>query len=147
MGHDSKAVANEIFKIGQEKGIQMSMMKLIKLVYFAHAWMLGLKGKPLCSDEVEAWQYGPVFRDLYMNLPYRGSQIVDKPVTDIFGEECIDSTFTQYERDLMSRIVDLYGNLHPFQLSDITHKPGTPWERVFLLLLVTTSSRNIMRKK
>lgn len=126
MAHDSRAVANEILKIGREKGISMSMMKLIKLVYFAHAWMLGLTGKPLCSDPVEAWPYGPVFRDLYNDLPYKGSQVITKLIETPFGGAYADS-FSANEKAIISRIIDVYGNLDAFQLSDITHQLGTPW--------------------
>ena len=126
MAHDSRAVANEILRIGQEKGIKMSMMKLIKLVYFAHAWMLGVTGKPLCSDSVEAWPYGPVFRELYNDLPYEGSQVVNKLIETPFGG-AYTSSFSTDEKSVMSRVVDVYGDLDAFQLSDITHQPGTPW--------------------
>lgn len=126
MAHDSRAVANEILKIGREKNVSMSMMKLIKLVYFAHAWLLGVIGKPLCSDPVEAWPYGPVFRDLYFDLPYKGSQVVDKLIEMPFGG-VYTGEFSTDEKSVMSRVVDVYGNLDAFQLSDITHQSGTPW--------------------
>lgn len=125
-GHDSRAVANEILLIGQEKGIPMSMMKLIKLVYFAHGWKLGLKGEPLCSDPAESWRYGPVFRKLYGSLPYRGDDIVKFPVKD--GKDPVISSFNNEDMEILNSVVDTYGSLHAFQLSDITHKEGSPWE-------------------
>ena len=126
MAHDSRVVANEILRIGGEKGVSMSMMKLIKLVYFAHAWMLGLTGEPLCSDPVEAWPYGPVFRRLYNDLPYEGSQVITDRIKTPWGD-IYAGAFSANESAIMSRVVDVYGNLDAFQLSDITHRPGTPW--------------------
>ncbi|WP_131993555.1 type II toxin-antitoxin system antitoxin SocA domain-containing protein [Dokdonella fugitiva] len=40
-------------------------MQLLKLVYLCHAWTLGLLGRPLLREEVQAWRYGPVFPALY----------------------------------------------------------------------------------
>ena len=129
-GHDSRAVANEILRIGASKRVTMSMMKLIKLVYFSHGWCLGLTKKPLCSDTPEAWQYGPVFRTLYYSLPYSGSQTVDRLITDPFGNTIEPQIpFSDDEKAIMSRIVDVYGKLGAFQLSEITHESGSPWDK------------------
>ena len=35
-------------------------MQVLKLVYYCHAWMLGLYGRPLIRQPIEAWRYGPV---------------------------------------------------------------------------------------
>lgn len=43
-------------------------LKLQKLVYYAHAWYIGLNGpnNPLVEDDsIEAWVHGPVFPRLY----------------------------------------------------------------------------------
>ena len=127
-GHDSRAVANQILQIGAAKGIPMSMMKLIKLVYFSHGWLLAFTGKPLCADKAEAWQYGPVFRKLYNALPYKGSAIVTKPITEAFQDAPITSTFDEDDIAVMNRIVDAYGKAGAFQLSELTHKTNSPWD-------------------
>ncbi len=125
---DSIDVANAILSAAQDKGVSMSMMKLLKLVYFAHGWTLGLTGKPLCSDHAEAWRYGPVFRALYNSLPYTGSQAVSFPVKNIFGGQRGNAEFSSEERSIISQVIDIYGNLGAFQLSDITHETGSPWD-------------------
>lgn len=125
---DSIDVANRILEIAKAKGISMSMMKLLKLVYFAHGWTLGLTGEPLCSDNAEAWQYGPVFRNLYNSLPYRGSQEVVHPVKGIFEDVRVPAEFTDSESEIIKRVVDVYGKLGAYQLSNITHEVGSPWD-------------------
>lgn len=127
-GHDSRAVANHILQIGAAKGIPMSMMKLIKLVYFSHGWLLAFTSKPLCADKAEAWQYGPVFRKLYNALPYKGSAIVAKPITEAFQGAPLTSTFDEDDIAVMNRIVDAYGKASAFQLSELTHKANSPWD-------------------
>ncbi len=37
----------------------------LKLVYFCHAWMLGIHERPLLDKPIDGWQYGPYCHDLY----------------------------------------------------------------------------------
>ena len=69
MTYSTQDIANYFLQKG-EKDPTMTPMKLIKLVYIAHGWNLGLTGKPLVSEDAEAWKYGPVFPSLYNK--YRG---------------------------------------------------------------------------
>jgi uncharacterized phage-associated protein len=130
-GHDSRAVANEILLIGQQKGIPMSMMKLIKLVYFAHGATLAITGEPLSREQAEAWKYGPVFRELYRVLPNRGAEPVSYPISIPFGLKDPNPSFSDVEKTIMSRIVDQFGPMGAFQLSDITHEEDSPWTKVY----------------
>lgn len=129
--NELRAVANAMLKIGASKGIRMSKMKVIKLVYFAHGWCLGLSGKPLCSDPVEAWKFGPVFRKLYQALSlYRGDEIVNAPITDPFGDEFKpEKPFSEEETALIGKIIDVYSEFDAFQLSSLTHAKDSPWDK------------------
>jgi uncharacterized phage-associated protein len=129
-GHDPRAIANQILQFSQEKNIDVSMMKLIKLVFFAHGWMLGITGRPLSSQAPEAWQYGPVFRTLYDALPYQGAMVINQPIKSVLGSQLIQSDFSQDELNLMRRIVDVYGSMGAYELSDLTHEVNSPWHTV-----------------
>jgi len=66
MSHSSISVAKYLLDNKEEdSGPSFSPMKIIKLVYIAHGWMLGINGLPLMKDPIEAWRYGPVIRELY----------------------------------------------------------------------------------
>ena len=81
--HDSNKIANEFLRLAKESGQSLTPMQLLKLVFIAHGWMLGLYGEPLISDDVQAWKYGPVIPDLYQTLllsksvPTRGSNLME----------------------------------------------------------------------
>jgi len=47
-------------------------MQLIKLVYIAHGWTLGLYNQPLIGKQVEAWTYGPVIPSVYHDFKHYG---------------------------------------------------------------------------
>ena len=40
-------------------------LKLQKLIYYARGISLGMYGKPLFLEKIEAWQHGPVVREVY----------------------------------------------------------------------------------
>lgn len=137
MRHDSRAVANYFLRKANEAGRGLTPMQAIKLVYFAHGWSLGIYGKPLIDDEVEAWDYGPVIRPVYDAFKRFGNQpiaelakewhILDGGLTD----RPIDTKFDPAETALLDKVWDIYGTLRGFQLSQITHRPGSPWASVY----------------
>jgi len=43
----------------------VSHLRLQKLVYYVQAWSLAWRGSPMFPNRIEAWQHGPVVRDLY----------------------------------------------------------------------------------
>ncbi len=127
IGHDSRSIANEFIRIGREKGVPITMMKLIKLVFFAHGWHLGLYGRPLVSEQPEAWKYGPVFRNLYHSLPYSGSQVIESPIASPLGGK-FEAFLSIQQAQLMEKVFNVYGHLGAFALSEKTHEEGSPWK-------------------
>lgn len=101
-------------------------MKLIKLVYIAHGWHLGLTGKPLIPEAVMAWRYGPVVQSVYHQFKHFGSGQVTAPCGSkppIFDEDS--------RRTLLDRVWEKYGHLNGLQLSTLTHQQGSPWDNVY----------------
>lgn len=97
-------------------------MQLIKLVYVAHGYMLGSHGKPLLSEPVEAWQYGPVVRSVYDAVKkYRSSPVEQIDISDPVA-------LSDEEEAVLDRVVATYGKHDGIVLSAATHKPGTPWD-------------------
>ena len=120
-------IAKEFLKVACQKGEQLSHMKLQKLVYFAHGWHLGLTGKPLLDETIEAWQYGPVIPSLYEMLkPYGNQPIANKALPDHVDDQPVSSEI----HELINKIWEVYGGFSAFQLSVITHEKGSPWWQV-----------------
>jgi len=102
-------------------------MQVLKLVYLCHGWMLGLHGQELISDDVEAWQYGPVIPSLYHAMKhYRAS-----PVTSTLEQPVDEPEFSAEEVDLIRQVFEQYGDYTGPQLSTITHKSGSPWHQIW----------------
>ncbi|MCV2893386.1 Panacea domain-containing protein [Lentibacter sp. XHP0401] len=127
------AIANNFLEqFGSRGGIEH--MKLQKLVYCSYGWWLavnGLDGNRLTTEGPEIWKHGPVFDSLYHAFKIFGRKpIVTPQSSNPFGApENVDAD-DEYTRNLVSWIWGRYGHLSGFALSDLTHKPGTPWHRV-----------------
>ena len=109
----------------QEGGCgDMVLLKLMKITYIAHGWMLGLYGKPLISEDIEAWQYGPVIPELYREIQKFGrSHISGLP--DEYGVELSDD-----EKSIVDQTFDGYSSYTAGELVALTHEKGTPWYTV-----------------
>ncbi|TDS14739.1 Panacea domain-containing protein [Sphingobacterium paludis] len=96
-------------------------MKLIKLVYIAYGWYLGLTGSKLFQENPEAWKYGPVIPTIYKEFKaFRNAPIMwINNAEYTTGDETTDS--------FLDRIWSVYGSYTGTQLSAKTHMPGTPW--------------------
>jgi uncharacterized phage-associated protein len=125
--HDSRTVANRFLALARAAGDTLTPMQILKLVYIAHGWMLGLYGRSLIRDQVQAWQYGPVIPGLYSAMrDYRGS-----PVTADLRAPANDA-LDEYEDDIVRQVFDVYGAKSGPALSRLTHATGTPWELTYV---------------
>lgn len=122
---DSRTVANRFLTLAQAKGDALTPMQILKLVYMAHGWMLGLVGRPLIKEEVEAWQYGPVIPELYNALRRYKSQ----PVSALI--EGVGSELDAQETHIVDQVYQIYGHRSGPALSRLTHQAGSPWAKVY----------------
>ena len=125
MAHDARAVANALIERANQENQPLTPMQIIKLVYICHGWMLGLYGRPLIRQSVEAWRYGPVVSALYQGLRQYGDTHVRQPISTDDGQ------FDEYEADLISQVWEKYKHLTGISLSRLTHAPGTPWHTIW----------------
>lgn len=111
-----------------------------KLVYLAHGWHLAIYEEPLVDDEyAEAWKYGPVFPSLYYEFKHRGRLPIINPASEFEFRSPDDLEFEEttpkipksdtQTRKLLDRIWKVYGDRTALQLSEITHRPGSPWHK------------------
>lgn len=122
---DARIVANRFLELARQRGRTLTPMQLLKLVYIAHGWTLGLTAEPLIDQRVEAWQYGPVIRELYNSTRQYGGGAITAPIPAFPG------TLTPAQQGMIDQVYDLYGHLSGIALSNITHMPDTPWANTY----------------
>lgn len=106
----------------------ISPMKLNKLVYIAHGYMLGKHSKPLLDENVMAWQYGPIVKSVYHSTKHYRSSHIDK-----VPGGCLKYEFCIQEKEVMNQIVKTYAEVTAITLSAATHQEGTPWSETWYL--------------
>lgn len=119
-------IADAILKIAKRQGKRLTPLQLMKLVYIAHGWSLGLGRGDLFADRIEAWKYGPVIPDLYRATKHWGRNPIsfDKIGDDLVPVDGDTEVF-------LTDVVEKYGNLSGIALSSLTHQSGTPWDRMY----------------
>lgn len=121
----SVTVADRFLEFAKERDGTLTPMQLLKLVYIAHGWMLGLYGRPLIGDDVEAWQYGPVIPRLYKAVRKFKSHPVQGPLQNDQGS--LDAR----EESIISQVYEIYGKKTGPALSRLTHQKDSPWDKVY----------------
>lgn len=116
-------ISNYFISKAIEEGKKLSVLQLLKLVYISHGWYLGFYDKPLIKEQVQAWKYGPVIKELYTLLKYYSSP--NNIYTPVFENNPIPNN--EQVIGLLSRVWDVYKDRTPKELSTITHYINTPW--------------------
>jgi uncharacterized phage-associated protein len=135
MAYEARALANLLLDLGDELGLPMTHMALHKVAFYAHGWRLAQTGEPLISDEFEAWEHGPVLPTVYAAFKSAGREPVKdralrfNPVTQ--ERSVARAVPSADDLDFLRDIVRAYGRLDALTLSDMTHRQGGPWDRVW----------------
>jgi uncharacterized phage-associated protein len=133
--HDARAIANFFLDRADAQGMKLTTMTLLKVLYFAHAWHLAKEARPLIGQPFEAWEHGPVNRVVYDQFKSFGKNPIN---TRAVSFDLRQTTFlpTPYIFDantekFLSDIFDYYSQFHAYELSDLTHEKGSPWDVVW----------------
>ena len=133
--HDARGVANYFLDRAKQRGIEVTVMTLLKVLYFAHGWHLAKYGRPLVAQPFEAWQHGPVNRVVYDQLKRWGAKPVEQRLKVFDAGICgyVDAVASVDDETarFLGNIFDYYAPFHPFKLSDLTHERGSPWDVIW----------------
>ena len=141
MKPDALAVANYLLELAKEKGMKLQPLKLMKLVYIAHGYMLALCNRSALNprfDRVEAWRYGPVIPSVYHSFKCYGKDNIDKPTT-VFVPTADGKDFEVKTPMLEDKKLQLaceaafnnFGHYTGSELVELLHIKGTPWQRCY----------------
>ena len=126
MAHSAREVANRLLELSAQRGQALSLMQVLKLVYFAHGWCLALRDEPLIKEPISAWKHGPVVEGLY--FAFRRQQGT-RDLVPLPSE--LPYLMPEDDDKLLGRILDVYGNEDAFMLSYLTHIEDGPWDKVY----------------
>ncbi|MBR1603546.1 MAG: DUF4065 domain-containing protein [Synergistaceae bacterium] len=134
--YDVLLIAKYIIKYCNKSNLSISNLKLQKLLYFIQAAFLVERGQPCFSDEIEAWDFGPVVPAVYYKYKiYGGTNI---PYVN--NNETLFVSISKADKDIIDRIINDCAKYTASMLVDITHKQ-TPWLKAY-----APYTRNIITK-
>jgi len=126
------AVANYFVGRSLDTGEELTVLKLVKLVYISHGWYLAWKDKDLLSHAVEAWQYGPVIPVVYHRFKVFGDSQIKEFADDVRALHFYVPQVDDVEvLEFLNGIWKEYKKYNGLQLSTLTHLKGTPWDIVY----------------
>jgi uncharacterized phage-associated protein len=130
---DAKALANLMLDWADDENIEVSPMKLQKLIFFPHADFLASRGTPLVKQEFEAWDYGPVVPSLYHAFKDFGSNPINTRATafdpakrTLFEPK---ATFDEHDWEDVRRSFDYFSKFTAPQLSKMSHGLDGAWRQ------------------
>ncbi|MDY5580160.1 Panacea domain-containing protein [Porcincola intestinalis] len=107
----------------EEKGAEkMTLLKLLKLLYYAEGCYLALhNGERLFDEKLVAWEHGPVVEEVY--YVYKGNPY-DLTLTDADREDA--EKVAPEDQELLEQVFQIFGKYSAWALRDKTHEED-PW--------------------
>ena len=131
------AIADYLVAECWERGELLTNLKLQKLLYYADAWHLALRDKPLIAENFKAWIHGPVLTSQY----HRFKDYKWSPITHEIAKPNLDDGITKF----LDEIVDVFGCETAVSLELMTHREK-PWLEARGNLPPTESSTAVISK-
>jgi uncharacterized phage-associated protein len=130
--YDVRAIANWCIGKAANYNIEATSMWLNKIVYFIYEEALKHSKILLTEARVEAWDHGPVFREIYFQHSNDSSLTPLKKFDRTSRRmEIANENFAEEDLAIFEKVWERYGQLSASRLRQISHKPGTPWDIVW----------------
>jgi uncharacterized phage-associated protein len=126
-----RELANWILDYGDKQGAGITNMALNKLLFFAYEHALINYSRKLTNAKIEAWDHGPVFREVYRSFKSFGdSPIISRAekynsATDRL--EVAVAAISDADAIIIEEAVRSLVKLPAYILREISHADGGPW--------------------
>jgi uncharacterized phage-associated protein len=130
----------------------LSLTKLLKLLYLTDETAVLETGSPVTWLEYQVWKHGPVSSDIYQEIKHGEKSIIGQRIISLDnfisikrqisskrdGQEEVFltpkgqddlSTLSEYEVDLLERIIAKFGNMNAAELVQFLHQDGSLWHK------------------
>jgi uncharacterized phage-associated protein len=131
---------------------QLSLTKLLKLLYITDETAMRETGAPLTWLEYRVWKLGPVPNDIFQEIKHdekvavgnhfvsldsyirvsRQGSAVRQGQEEVFIEASSQddlSLLSEYEIELLNRIIRKFGNMNAAELVEFLHREGSLWHK------------------
>lgn len=123
-------VANTFLEKGKSENIEITPMKLQKLIYILYKEYLQLTQERLFEEKFETWKYGPVLRSVYETFKkYRSNHISSFYFIKERQYQTIDLPIGSQIRQVFDEVWETYKHFEGIYLSELTHGRDNAWSR------------------
>ena len=121
-------VSNSILKRGFDEDIQLTPMKLQKMLYLVYKSYLKETGNVLFEERFGVWKYGPVVCDIYNIFKrYKSNGILDYGADSCGAVSIVDESVSHVFKNVLDEVWEKYKKYDGTFLSKLTHKKDTAW--------------------
>lgn len=120
-----KVAANDDYEVYE--GI--THLKLQKLLYNAQGVSLAINDEPLFMENLEAWEHGPVVRDVYDTFCIFGRNQIIIPVTEDTLEKVREIESDNKAKNVLELVYDNFSIYTAWQLREMSHVKDGPWDK------------------
>ncbi len=137
-GNDVRALANFVLSRANATNVKVTNLAINKIVFFLYQEFLLRFGAALTPAKIEAWENGPVFRELYHAFKAFRDQPIqslakryDLEISDWVVCELNFDLWPDDQRAFMVEFTDRLLPIPAWNLRQISHQPGSPWDHVW----------------
>ena len=117
-------VAKYIINKCTSDGKLITNLQLQKILYYVQMYFLKNQKRAIFSDEIEAWQFGPVIREVYDYFCGSGAMT-------IYYIQIGGSNIAYEDAILIDKIVEEKRDLNPWKMVKDTHEKGKAWDLIY----------------
>jgi len=134
-GYDVRSVANIVLEEGEKAGVGVTNLHMNKVIYFMHVEFLRHTKQPLVSAKIEAWEHGPVFREIYRQFKTWGRNPILSPAKKVdfdSGETITAKLDVEFGIDRKIReLASFFVKVPAGILVDLSHETGGAWDKAW----------------
>ena len=125
-------LAKYVILISYQTGYPVSNLQLQKILYFANLfYMARHKNKKLIDDDFEAWQFGPVIRDVYNRYFINGSNPI-YPNSDLKNNPTFENKIeTEIDDVAIKNVILNLAQKSAWFLVELSHDTIGAWSKTY----------------
>lgn len=118
-------LAKYIICISHENKSPISNLQLQKVLYFVNMFYIAKTNNPLIDDDFEAWQFGPVIKEVYNEYSINGSNKIYLEKDENYAK--IDKAVDAETKEMIIAL----SKASVWKLVDYSHRKNGPWDKTF----------------
>lgn len=133
-GYSGLAIADYLIRKANQENKTITNMAVLKMIYFAQGFGFADLNRQLIKDDFYAWKFGPVEIKTYEEFKQYGAG----GITSISGKTDLELKDIEKHLEVKQFLDKIYKlvDIHPYTLSDKTHKSGSPWDLTSIFQII-----------